>query len=199
MNTKSIALAITFAAVAIALTAIKIPIFFYPGGFFRFSQIPIIVAFLLFGPKIGVSVGFFTLVGQIAVFPNGANAIFIAYPMEFISALLMFAGMYFSNILIKNNRVGRYFLLKKPATRLTAFATLFRGGIMPFVDYIVVFHVLIPLVMQINPLETYIVALIPSFIAYNVITPLYTIPVAYIVTKRVSRSLDLENVSLEQL
>jgi riboflavin transporter FmnP len=67
MKTKSIALAIMFAAVAIALTAIKIPTFFYPGGFFRFSQIPIVIAFLRFEFRIGVSVGFVTLIGQIAL------------------------------------------------------------------------------------------------------------------------------------
>jgi hypothetical protein len=36
--------------------------------------------------------------------------------------------------------------------------------------------------------EAYIVALVPSFIAYNVIVPLYTVPLAYAVANRVSRS-----------
>jgi len=191
MKTKSIALAITFAALAIALTAIKIPTLFYPGGFFRFSQIPVVIAFLLFGFRIGVLVGFVTLIGQIAVFPFNPSAVFIAYPMEFASSLVMFVGMHLSNRLIKNDGSGRYSLLKKPAIGLTAFAALFRGGIMPFADYWVTFHVLVPLVLQVKVSEAYIVALVPSFIAYNVIVPLYTVPVAYVVAKRVSRSLDV--------
>ncbi len=189
MKTKSIALAITFAAVAVGLTAIKIPTLFYPGGFFRFSQIPVVIAFLLFGFRIGVLVGFVTLLGQIAVFPFNASAVFIAYPMEFASSVVMFVGMHLSNTLIKKDGSGNYSLLKKPAIVLTAFATLFRGGIMPFADYGVTFHVLVPLLLQIKVAEAYIVALVPSFIAYNVIVPLYTVPAAYFVAKRVSRSL----------
>jgi len=189
MKTMSIALAITFAAVAVALTAIKIPTLFYPGGFFRFSQIPILVAFLLFGVRIGVLVGFVTLIGQIVVFPSGANAIFIAYPMDYVSSLLMMAGMHFSNRLINNDGSGKYSFFKKPVVGLTVFATLFRGVIMPFLDYVVVFQVLVPLVMQINPPAAYVAGLVPAFIVYNVIVPLYTIPAAYVITKRVSRSI----------
>jgi riboflavin transporter FmnP len=191
MKTKSIALAIMFAAIAIGLTAIKIPTFFYPGGFFRFSQIPVVIAFLLFGFRIGGLVGFVTLLGQIAVFPFNPSAVFIAYPMEFASALVMFVGMHLSNRLIKNDSSGRYSLLKKPAIGLTAFAALFRGGIIPFADYGVAFHVLVPLVVQVKLPEAYIVALVPSFFAYNVIVPLYTVPVAYFIAKRVSRSLNM--------
>jgi hypothetical protein len=190
MKTKSIALAITFAAVAIALTVIKIPTLFYPGGFFRFSQIPVVIAFLLFGFRIGVLVGFVTLIGQIAVFPFNASAIFIAYPMEFASSLVMFGGMHLSNRLIKKDGSGRYSLFKKPAVGLTVFATLFRGGIMPLADFWITFHVLVPLVLQVKVPEVYIVGLVPSFIAYNLIVPLYTVPTAYFVAKRVSRSLD---------
>jgi riboflavin transporter FmnP len=191
MKTKSIALVIMFAAVAIGLTVIKIPTVFYPGGFFRFSQIPVVIAFLLFGFRIGGLVGFVTLIGQIALFPFNASAVFIAYPMEFASSLVMFAGMHFSNRLIKNDGSGRYSRLKKPAIGLTAFAALFRGSIMPFADYGVTFHVLVPLVLQIKVPEAYIVGLVPSFIAYNVIVPLYTVPAAYVVAKRVNLSLDL--------
>jgi riboflavin transporter FmnP len=188
MKTKSIALAIMFAAVAIGLTPIRIPTFFYPGGFFRFSQIPVVIAFLLFGPRIGGLVGLVALIGQIAVFPLNASAVFTAYPMEFASSLIMLLGMHLSSRLIKSDGSRGYSVLKKPVVRLTAFATLFRGSIMPFVDYWVVFHVLVPLLLQIEVSEAYIVALVPSFIAYNVIVPLYTVPLAYAVANRVSRS-----------
>lgn len=196
MKTKEIALAIVFAAVAIALTAIKIPTLFYPGGFFRFSQIPILVAFMLFGFRSGVLIGFVTLIGQIAVFPTSISAIFIAYPTEFVSLLVMFTGMYSSNILLKRSESSRYFLIKKAATRLTVFAVLFRGSIMPLFDYFVVFHVLVPLVVQITPLESYIVGLVPSFFAYNLIVPLYSVPAAYFIAKRAGRSLDRQLVNL---
>jgi hypothetical protein len=189
MKTKSIAIAITFAAVAIGLTAIKIPTLFYPGGFFRFSQIPVVIAFLLFGFRIGASIGLITLIGQIVVFPFNTSAVLIAYPMEFASSIVMFLGMHLSKSLINKNDLGIYSVLKKPAVILTAFAALFRVCIMPFVDYGVTFHVLVPLLLQVKVLEAYIVALVPSFIAYNLIVPIYTIPAAYFVAKRVNRSL----------
>ncbi len=72
MKTKSIALVATFAAVAIALNAFRIPSVFYPGTFLQFSQIPIVIAFLLFGPKIGILVGLLNVAGGIALFPAGA-------------------------------------------------------------------------------------------------------------------------------
>ena len=190
MKTKSIALAITFAAFAIGLTAFRIPTLFYPGGFFRFSQIPVVIAFLLFGFRIGALVGFVTLIGQIAVFPFNAGAIFIAYPMDFASLMVMFGGMYFSNWLKTNHNLRKYYFLKNPAIGLTSFAVLFRGSIMPLADYAVTFHVLVPFLLQIEVPEAYIAALVPSFIAYNLIVPLYTVPAAYIVAKRVAQFLD---------
>jgi hypothetical protein len=192
MRTREIALAITFAAVAIALTAIRIPTFFYPNGSFRFSQIPVIVAFLIFGFRIGFSVGFFTLIGQIAVFPTSPSAIVIAYPMDFVSSLLMILGMYVSSKMIKKGSSASNFLSRKPALNLTLFAALFRGSIGSILDYTIVFHVLVPLFVQFTLSEAFIVGLIPSFIAYNLIVTIYTVPAAYAVAKRVSRSLEIK-------
>ena len=61
MNAKQLALVIAFAALAIALNAIRIPAFFWPGNFFTLSEIPVVIAFLLFGVRIGVFVGFLNL------------------------------------------------------------------------------------------------------------------------------------------
>jgi hypothetical protein len=196
MKTKSIALAITFAAVAIALTAIRIPTLFYPGGYFRFSQIPVIIAFLIFSFRIGLSVGFFTLIGQIAVFPTSPSVIFIAYPMDFVSSLLMVLGMYVASKIIKKDSSASHFLLRKRTVGLTLFAALFRGSIASILDYALVFHVLVPLFIQFSLSEAFIVGLIPSFVAYNLIVTVYTVPAAYAVAKRISRSLEIQPTNL---
>jgi riboflavin transporter FmnP len=199
MNTKSIALTITFAAVAIAVTAVRIPVVFYPGIYYPISQIPIIIVFLLFGAGIGVAVGFITLAGQLALFPIGANSI-ILYPMDLVSGLIMFAGLYVASRFIKrNDKSERFPIWKKPMIGLTLSAIVFRAGIMPFIDYGIAWHILVPLVLGINLPEAYIKGLLPVFVIYNAIVPLYTVPVAYFAATRVGNYLQIEPRLLKQI
>jgi hypothetical protein len=192
MNSKSIALVITFAAIAIALNAIRIPTIFYPGSYFQFSQIPIVIAFLLFGAKMGVFVGLLNLAGGLVLFPIGAVAL-IVYPMDFVSSLLMFAGMWLaSKFTIHDNESGILPIFKKPSVGLTLGATAVRVGIMPFLDYAVVYHILVPLIFGKAPPEAFILGLVPAFILYNIIVPLYIVPAAYVVASRVSKHLKIE-------
>jgi hypothetical protein len=88
---------------------------------------------------------------------------------------------------------------KKATIYLTAFAVASRGGIMPFFDYGVVYHILLPLVLGISFPEAYIVALVPGFVLFNVTAPLYTVPIAYIIATKVSRYLKIEPRLLRQV
>ena len=186
MDTKSIALTITFAAVAIALNAVRIPSVFYPGASYQFSQIPIIVAFLLFGARIGFFVGILNMAGGLLLFSTGPSSI-IAYPMGLVSVLVMFAGLYVgSRFIVKNGKSLH------TAIVLTFFVAVLRGCLMPFVDYFVVYHVLAPLILGVSLPEAFIAGLIPAFILYNVTVPLYTIPFAYIVATKVGNYLKIE-------
>jgi riboflavin transporter FmnP len=186
MNTKSIALIITFAAVAIALNAVRIPSVFDPGASYQFSQIPIIVAFLLFGVRIGFSVGILNMAGGMLLFSTGPTTI-ITYPMGLVSVLVMFAGLYAGSRFITKNGKSLH-----TAIGLTFFAVVLRGFIMPFVDYGVLYHVLVPLVLGVSLPEAFIAGLIPAFILYNVTVPLYTIPLAYVVATKVGNHLKME-------
>ena len=187
MNAKSIALIITFVAIAIVLNVVKIPFIFYPGALFELSPIPIVVAFLLFGARTGVLVAILNLSGAFVLFPIW-NAI-IFYPMDFLSQLLMFAGLYAAGKLMTSNSQAQP--RKKLIIGSTALATAIRGGIMPLIDYGVIYHVLVPLVFSITFPESFIVGLVPAFVLYNVITPLYTIPVAYVITARAKKLFQL--------
>ncbi len=193
MNSKSIALAITFAAVAIVLNAIRIPTVFYPGSFFQFSQIPLVIAFILFGAKIGVLVGLLNLAGGLALFPAGAGGGLFVYPIDFLSSLIMFAGIWLAHkVTTRENESGGSPVLKKPAVGLTLGGTAVRVGIMPFVDYALVYHLMVPLLLGINPSERYILGLVPAFVLYNVVVPLYTVSIAYVVAAKVSKNLKIE-------
>jgi riboflavin transporter FmnP len=186
MNTKSIALIITFAAVAIALNAVRIPSVFDPGASYQFSQIPIVVAFLLFGVRIGLFVGILNMAGGLLLFSTGPGSI-ISYPMGLVSVLVMFAGLFVGSRFITKNGESRY-----TAIGLTFSAAVLRGCLMPFVDYGLLYHVLVPLILGVSPPEAFIAGLVPAFILYNVTVPLYTIPVAYIVATKVGKNLKME-------
>jgi hypothetical protein len=56
MTARSIALIAIFAALAIVLNTIRIPTFYWPGWFYTLSDIPVIVAFLIYGFRIGILV-----------------------------------------------------------------------------------------------------------------------------------------------
>ena len=144
MNSRSIALVITFAAIAIALNVVKIPTIFWPGWSYHFNEIPIVIAFMLFGPKSGILVAVIHLSGQELLFPMGSAGI-VAYPMVFIALLLMLSGVYLANWFIsRQTSMDKPFSEKRRTFYFTAFSTATRGAIMPFLTYGVMYHVLLP-------------------------------------------------------
>ena len=195
MNAKQLALVIAFAALAIALNAIRIPAFFWPGNFFTLSEIPVVIAFLLFGVRIGVFVGFLNLLGQLAFFLINP-AYLVAYPMGFVAALLMLLGVYLACRLIGIKDKAQNWGNRKKLVYLTALSIAFRAGIMPFIDYKVFYGLLLPMFGYSIP-EAYVMGLVPVFILFNLIAPLYTIPIAYTVTIQVKRSLKLQSTLLK--
>jgi hypothetical protein len=105
----------------------------------------------------------------------------------------MFAGLYVaSRSPIHRGESERSPFWKKPVVSLTVFAVIFRGGIMPFIDYGVIHHVLAPLVFGYGVPEAYIIGLMPFCVLYNVTVPLYVVPIAYFVATGVSRYLKIE-------
>ena len=191
MNTKSLALIISFAAIAIALNTIKIPAVFWPGNFFQLSDIPIVVAFLLFGVKVGVFVGILNLLGQLAFYLISPIYI-VAYPMGFVATLLMLLGVYIACKYITRKNASGKLGTQRPIVYLTGFAVISRAAIMPIIDYQIFFGLLFPIFSGYAFPQTTLVALIPVLILFNVITSLYTIPVAYTVAARVKKILKME-------
>ena len=191
MNARSIALAITFAAIAIALNTVKIPTIYLPGFSYHFNEIPLVVAFFLFGPKIGLLVGILHLAGQELLFPIGPTGI-VAYPMGFLALLVMVSGTYVASRLISQNpRPNNQFSEKRRSFWLTACAATSRGGIMPVLQYFLLYGILFPLVLGTDLPRTYAATLIPSFILYNVTVALYSVPLACLVAREVSKRLKI--------
>jgi len=192
MNSQSIALLATFAALAIILNTIRIPAFYLPGWFYTLCEIPVIVSFLLFGFKIGILVEVIHILGQELIFPIGPGGMVI-YPMGILVVPLMVFGIYFARkFMIHRRSLPNQNDEKKTAIYVTGFATFFRGGVMPIVDFFVLYQFLLPLALgRVIPVE-YALGLVPGFIIYNVTSTFYAVPVAYFIAKQVSKHLRLE-------
>ena len=191
MRTQALALTVAFAALAIVLNTIRVPTFYWPNMWYRLYEIPIVIAFLLFGPRIGISVVALHLLGQEIFFPLGPVG-FVAYPNGAVAILVMLLGTHLATMFIKHKeKAGEPLTGKKQILLVTAMSIAVRGGIMPFIDY-EFNRFLFPLVLGPGIFtDAFVNSLIPAFVLFNVTVPLYTIPISYLIAKRVSRNLKL--------
>jgi hypothetical protein len=63
---------------------------------------------------------------------------------------------------------------------------------MPIIDYGVLYSILLPLVLGVTFPATYMSALIPAFVLFNVTSTLYLVPIAYLIAKKTSTHLIIE-------
>ena len=190
MKTKASAVTIAFAALTIVLNPIRIPTLFWPAFFYRLWEIPIVVAFLLFGARIGVSVAVINTLAQTVLFPVPAGI--LAYPWGLVATLTMLGGVYLAYKLLSNSSSKDASLFgAKPILYFTSLAIAFRAGIMPFIDY-AVYNSLLPIALGRSFSEAYVIGLIPAIVFFNITVPLYTVPIAYIAAKKISKSIEID-------
>ena len=159
---------------------------------YLFTGIPIVIAFLFYGFKIGILVGVLHVLGQLVFFPFGTVG-FITYPVGLLINLLMFSGIYLANKLtVSKTEFKNQISEKKKAIIFTSFAAIIRTGIMPVYDFFVFYHLLLPLVLGNSIPEAYILGLVPSFVLYHFTSTLYTIPTAYLIARKVSKYLKIK-------
>jgi riboflavin transporter FmnP len=145
MNPRAIAITIAFTALTIVLNPVRIPTLYWPGFFYRLWEIPIIVAFLLFGSRIGVSVAVLNVLAQIMLFPIPAGI--LAYPWGLVATLTMLLGVYLAyKFFTRRPPNDRPLFGAKPILYFTSLGIAFRAGIMPFVDY-AMYRSLLPLAL----------------------------------------------------
>ena len=189
VNTKAITMAIVFAALSIVLNLVRIPAVYWPGFFYQLWEIPIVIAFLLFGPRIGISVAVLNVLAQIVLFPVPAGI--IAYPWALVATLTMLLGVHLAYKFFSSRPSNdRPLFGAKPIVYFTSLGIAFRAGIMPFVDY-AMYHSLLPIVIGRSFTEAYVTALIPAFIVFNITVPLYTVPIGYHIASHLIKSLKL--------
>jgi riboflavin transporter FmnP len=191
LNTKSITLIAVFAAIAIILNAIRIPSIYY-SFFYTLCDIPVLVVFIIYGFKIGFLVEAIHIMGQEIFFPTGVAAV-VTYPFGLVIHTFMFSGIYVAFKIIQRKRAQRNFVgEKKGIIYSTGLATALRGGLMPFIDYLILYNIALPLALGISIPQSYILALVPAFIVYNVTSTLYAVPIAYLVATKTSNYLRIK-------
>ena len=194
MDAKSIALIITFAALAIvlnpAISGMGIPYPLLVGLWFQVWEIPIMVAFLLFGFKIAVAAGLINVGFLLAVFPGPSQPY---YPTNIIAQLGMMLGIYLaSRILSRNASTDNPVSKPKLVSLSILLAILFRVTFMAPVMFGILY--LDPLQMFPTTPAWYIVAIIwPPQAIFNVILPLYMIPSSYLIARLISRNMKVGN------
>jgi riboflavin transporter FmnP len=180
MNSKTIALIAVFAALTIALTVyspIRIPAPYAPFLIYQIWEIPIVAAFLLFGPRIGVSIAVMNTIVLLLVFqgslPTG--------PLYNLAAVLsMLLGILVTIQLLNSLKVHSEAVM---TTSVTALGMLLRVGIMTVVNWVFLRY---PPPVGYSMPEAEIVAFLPIIGLFNASVVLYTVPLGQIVTKAVS-------------
>ena len=105
----------------------------------------------------------------------------------------MFLGLH----LAKKLSQSRYAYMKgitriMPILFFTAFSIVVRTSIMLPVDY-AIYSSILPIVIGMNIPNAYIIGLMPFTILFNVLVPLYTVPVSYLLAKTIGKNVKIVN------
>lgn len=189
MSAKSIAIIVTFTALCLALVPFRIPALNWPGMYYYWWEIPIIVAFLLFGFKIALSIAVLNAIARLVFFQT--PGVFLILITSFPPLLTMLFGVYLANKLIVSRvSKGKPISEAKKAMYVVALGVAVRATITPFIDY-AEYHSLFPFFLGRSFSEAYIIALIPGIVLFNILVPLYGVSIGYLVAKTVSKSLKI--------
>ena len=192
VNTKAIAATIVFAALSIVLVPFRILAFNWPGMYYYWWEIPIVAAFLLFGFKVAASVAVLNGIGRMVLLPGPLGFIMIPWGVVVTSSTQL--GVHLACRLLKRRLAPEEALLgRRPVAYLTGLGVLSRATIMSLLDYTALYSVLLPLALGRSFSVDYIIALMPGIVFFNIIVPLYTVPVGFLLAKIVSRNLKVGN------
>ncbi|MDH5419011.1 MAG: hypothetical protein OEY39_06170 [Candidatus Bathyarchaeota archaeon] len=180
MESKKIAAIAIFTAlsVALVLSPAKFPAPYAPFLKYQIWEIPIVTAFLLYGPLVGVATSTINTIILLVVYPGDLPI----GPLYNLAAVLsMLLGIY-----IIHRFVAERFS-RRQETILTAFSTVLgsiaRVGVMSIVN-LVFLRYPYPIGFSI-PVEA-LTAMLPAIALFNATIVLYTIPLGYFVSRAVS-------------
>jgi riboflavin transporter FmnP len=170
------------------LDPIRVPSVILPGVYFRFCEIIIVVAFLLLGSAIAISIAGLNTIVEIILFPG--PTVLIGRPLVFLLTLAMLCGIYLAGKLLKRKSLQNPNHKVKSVIYFTALGALLRAAVAPLLNY-PMWRFVIPALAGIPLTFEQVMALMPAFMLYAIIFCLYTIPIGYFIARVVGRSLKL--------
>lgn len=180
MDSKTIALIAVFAALTVALTLsspVRIPAPYAPFLIYQIWEIPIVAAFLLFGPKIGTSIAVINSVVLFFWFPGELPS----GPFYNLAAVLsMLLGVLLTIKLMGNFKIRSQAVMAPSATAL-GIAT--RVLVMTVVNWIFLRY---PPPVGYGMPDPAILAFLPIVGLFNASIALYTVPLGQVIAKAVS-------------
>ncbi|PDM26756.1 hypothetical protein CP083_02285 [Candidatus Bathyarchaeota archaeon B24-2] len=186
MNSRTIATVAVFSALTVALnlSPFKIPAPYAPFLYYQIWEIPIVTAFLLFGPLVGLYVSIINTLVLLIYFP-GALPVGPLYNLAAILGMLL--GVYVAQKVvsrrssIKNELV---FILSS-----TVLGVISRVLIMSVVNWAFLRY---PYPIGFELPEEVIVMMLPVIGFFNATLAMYTIPVGYVLARTISYSIKVK-------
>jgi riboflavin transporter FmnP len=194
MDTKVLAVIIVFAALTVALnpavSGIGVPAPYLPFLVYQIWEIPIVVLFLLVGPKYAIPIAVLNALVLLALFigPGGLPSGPFYNLMANLSTLL---GIFvvekaFSLRSKIDEATGSYKKVSLQVAAATAAAIILRVAVMSLVNYVTLRY---SFPIGYSMPEAGIVALLPPIGFFNATLVLYTVPIAYFINDIVKRTL----------
>jgi riboflavin transporter FmnP len=188
MKTRTLSLIIIFTALAAALNIYgpKIPFPLAPFLYFTLWEIPIVIGFVMAGPKSGVTISIINTLILLVVFPGSLPT----GPLYNLAAVLsMFIGIYlpywFARKGCKSQNIGSY--LRNHLIAFTLSATILGIGVRVLLLTIVNFFALQqPYPFGFSMPQDAVLLFLPAGAAFNAIVAAYTIPIAIGTTAAIS-------------
>jgi riboflavin transporter FmnP len=180
MDTKTIAIITIFTALSVilVLSPFKIPAPYAPFLKYQIWEIPIVVAFLLYGPSVGVAISIMNTVLLLVVYPGDLPT----GPLYNLVAILsMLLGVYITY------RSFTKQVTKRQETILIVSSTILgiitRVIFMSIINWIFLRY---PYPIGFSIPEEGLTAMLPIIGVFNATLTLYTIPVGYVIAKSMS-------------
>jgi len=188
MKTRTLSLIIIFTALAAALNVYgpKIPFPLAPFLFFTLWEIPIVLGFVMAGPKSGVIISIINTLILLVVFPGSLPT----GPLYNLAAVLaMFIGIYlpywFARRGCKSENIGSY--LRSHLIAFTISATVLGIGVRVLLLTIINFFALQqPYPIGFSMPQDAVLLFLPVGAAFNAIVAAYTILIAIGITAAIS-------------
>ena len=178
MKTKTIATIAVFTAISVALvlSPVKFPAPFAPFLKYQIWEIPIVAAFLLFGPFVGFSTSIINTLILLVVYP-GDLPTGPLYNLAAVSSMLL--GIYIVE------RVADYLNRRRDIILIlsTVLGSIFRVGFMSAINWAFLRYPY-PIGYSL-PVEA-IMPLLPLIGLFNATVVIYTIPLGYVISRAAS-------------